>query len=130
MVKPILCFLCGRVIRLTSFIENITNHVRFKCKVIFKIHVIALVFMCCGWSGNWIKTIYTLLCTLTHLGFLWDTLEGTIASPEYKSTRVENWAKQLIVSESITQESLEILVETLNSTNPAIWQAPLNFRAL
>ena len=53
MVAPIIKFLCGRGISLTVFIDDFTNQARCRCKVIFQIHVIALVFMCWGWSINW-----------------------------------------------------------------------------
>ena len=79
---------------------------------------------------NWTKTILTPSCTPTHLGFLWNTLEGTIALPEDKTTKVEQWAKQLIATKSTTQEALESLVGTLISTNPAVWQAVLHYRTL
>ena len=39
------------------FMDNFTNQARCRCKAIFQIHLIALVFMCCGWSINWMKTI-------------------------------------------------------------------------
>ena len=59
MAKPILCFLNGRGISLTALIANFTNQARCECKVIFEIHVIALVFICCGWSVNWVKLFLT-----------------------------------------------------------------------
>ena len=39
------------------------------CKAIFQIHVIALVFISCGWSINWVKTILELTPIPTHLDF-------------------------------------------------------------
>ena len=52
MVKPIVRFLRGRGISLTAYIGNFTNQASCRCKAIFHVHVIALVFMCCGWSIN------------------------------------------------------------------------------
>ena len=65
-----------------------------------------------------------------HLGFLWDTLEKTIALPKDKTTQVEAWAKKLLAVNKTTQENLECFVGTLISTTPAVWQAPLHYRAL
>ena len=48
MVAPIVKFLCGRGISLMAFMDDFTNQARCRCKVIFQIHVIALVFMCFG----------------------------------------------------------------------------------
>merc|ERR1711895_49616 len=52
MVAPIVKFLRGRGISLTAFMVDFINQARCRCKVIFQIHVIALVFMCCDWSIN------------------------------------------------------------------------------
>ena len=130
MVAPIIKFLCGRGISLMAFMDNFTNPARCRCKVIFQIHVIALVFMCCGWSINWVKTILEPTGIPLHLGFLWDTLWKTIALPEDKTTRVEAWAKKLLAVNKTTQENLECFVGTLISTTPAVWKAPLHYRAL
>merc|ERR1712101_2328 len=48
MVAPVVKFLRGRGISLTAFMDNFTNQARSRCKAIFQIHVIALVFICCG----------------------------------------------------------------------------------
>ena len=68
--------------------------------------------------------------TSIHLGFLWDTSEGTVALPEDKTTWVEEWAIRLLESVSTTQEDLESLVGTLISTHTAVWKAPLHLRYL
>ena len=52
MVAPIIKFLRSRGIRLTAFMDDFTNLAKCRCKVIFQILVLALVFMCCGWSIN------------------------------------------------------------------------------
>ena len=62
--------------------------------MIFKIYVIALVFMCCGWSINWIKTILEPTWIPLPLGFPGNTLEKTIVLPEDIITRMEAWAKE------------------------------------
>ena len=85
--------------QLNSYMDNFRNQARCECKMIFEIHVLALVFMCCGWSINWVKLLYTQHghWTLIHFGFLWNTKESTIALPKGKTTQVETWAKKLIV---------------------------------
>ena len=92
--------------------------------------VIALVFMSCGWSINWVKTILEPTGIPLHLGFLWDTLRKTIALPKDKTTWVEAWAKKLLAVNKTTQENLECFVGTLIRTTPAVWKAPLHYRAL
>ena len=62
-------------------------------KAIFQIQVIALVFMTCGWSINWVVTIFEPTQIPLHLGFFWDTMEKTIALSKEKTTRVEAWAQ-------------------------------------
>ena len=126
MVAPIVKFLCGRGISLTAFMDDFTNQAKCRCKAIFQIHVIALVFMCCGWSINWVKTILDPTRIPLHLGFLWDTLKKTIALPEDKTTQVEAWAKKILTVNKTTQENLECFVGTLISTTPAVWKASLH----
>ena len=74
MVAPIVKFLRSRGITLTAYMDNFINKARCKCKAIFQIHVIALVFMCCGWFKNLVKTILELTGIPLHLSFLWDAL--------------------------------------------------------
>ena len=130
IVAPIIKFLRGRGISLTAFMDDFTNQARCRCKAIFQIHVIALVFMCCGWSINWVKTILDPSNLPTHLGFLWNTVGKTIALPEDKTTRVESWAKRLLANKKTTQGDLECFIGTLVSTTPAVWKAPLHYRFL
>ena len=125
MVKLIVSFLRGRCISLTAYMDNFTNQATCRCKAIFYIHVIALVFMCCGWSINWVKTILDPTSTPTHLGFLWDTSRKTIALPEDKTTRVEARVKQLMAVKETTQKTLECFVGTLVSTVPAVWKVKI-----
>ena len=113
-----------------AFMEDFTTQAKCRCKAIFQIHVIALVFMCCGWSINWVKTILEPTGIPLHLGFLWNTLEKTITLPEDKTTRVEAWAKKLLAVNITTQENLEFFVGTLISTTTAVGQAPLHYKAL
>ena len=128
MVAPIVKFLRGRGISLTAFMDDFTNQTKCRCKVIFQIHVIALVFMYCDWFINWVKTILEPTLIPLHLSFLWDTMEKTIALPEDKTNRVEAEAKKLLTVNKTTQENLECLVGTLISTTPAVWQAPLSLQ--
>ena len=108
--------------------DNFTNQAECRCKVIFHIHVTVLVFMCCGWSINWGKTILDPTSTPTHLGFLWDTSRKTITLLEDKTTRVEAWAKDLMALNKTTQGNLECFVRTLVRTVSAVWQGPLHYR--
>ena len=85
------------------------------CKVIFQIDVIALVFMSCNWSINWVKTILDPTQTPIHLGFLWDTMGETITLPEYKTTQVEAWPQKLLAVNFTTQENLECYLGILIS---------------
>ena len=43
---------------------------------------------------------------------------------------MEAWAKRLLAVNKTTQEDLECFVGTLISTTPAVWKAPLHYRAL
>ena len=47
-----------------------------------------------------------------------------------KSIWVEAWVKKLLAVTETTQKNLEYFVETLLSTTPTVWKAPLHYRAL
>ena len=98
MVALIVKFLHNRGISLVAFMDDFTNQAKCRCKAIFQIHVIALVFMCCGWSINWVKTILEPTGIPLHLGFLLNTLEKTITLPEDKTTQVEALVKKLLAA--------------------------------
>ena len=84
-----------------------------------------LVFICCGWSINWMKTLLDPTQTPIHLGFLWDTMGETITLPEDKTTGIEAWAQKLLAANFSTQENLECFLGTLIRTVPAVWKGPL-----
>ena len=67
--------------------------------------------------------------TLLHLGFLWDTVQGTIVLPCLIS-RLVDWTSKLLQVQHTTQEELESLVGTMISVTPAVWQSPLHYQAL
>ena len=120
MVAPIDKFLHGRGISLTTYMDNFTDQARCRGKVIFQIHVIALVFMCCGWSINWVKTNLEPTGTPINLSFIWDTLSKTIALREEKTNRVEAWTKKLFAIKKTTWENLDCFVGTLINTTPTV----------
>ena len=103
-----------------DFMDDFTNQARCRCKVIFQIHVIALVFMCYGSSINWVKTNLEPTRTPIHLGFIWDTLRKTIALHEDKTNRVEAWTKKLFAIKKTTRENLDCFVGTLINTTPTV----------
>ena len=126
MVKPILVFLHDNGISLSVFI----NQAVCRCRATYEVHVIALVFVCCGWSVNWKKIILDPTQLPIHLGFLWNTIQGTITFPEDKTSHVEAWVCELLQTKQTTHENLKCLVETLVSITPAVWKAPLHYRVL
>ena len=128
-MTPIFKYFRGRGISVTEYMDNFTNQAICRCKAIFQIHVIALVFMTCSWSINWVKTILEPTRIPLHLGFLWDTMGKTITLPEDKTTRVEAQSQKLLIVDTSAQESLECFMGTLISTTLAVWQGPLHYRA-
>ena len=76
-------------ISLSAFMDNFTYQGKCDCKAIFEIHVIALLFMCCGWSINWVKTYLDPTWIPLHVGLLWGTMEGTVALQKDKTTQVD-----------------------------------------
>ena len=107
--------------------DDFINQAACRCKTIFEINVMALVFMCYGWSIKWGKSVLDPTQTPLHLGFLWDTVLGTIALPEEKTSRLVDWTSKLLQDLYTTQGELESLVGTMISVTLAIWQSPLHY---
>ena len=124
MVKSILAFLRGKGFSLSGFMDDFINQAGCRCKMIFEINVIALVFMCCGWSINWGKTVLEPTQIPLHLGFLWDTVQGTIVLPEEKTYRLVDWTSKILQAMYTTQGELESLVGTMISVTPAVGSLP------
>ena len=99
-----------------TFMDDFINQAICNYKVSFEILVIAMVFMCCVWSINWVTNFLDSTLTPIHLGFILNTMERTIASTVDRSTQVETWVKNLIVYSTPTQVSLESLLGTLITT--------------
>ena len=53
-----------------------------------------------------------------------------ITLPKDKTTLVKAWAMKLLAVNKTAQENLECFVGTSISTTPAVWKAPLHYRAL
>ena len=111
IVKPIVSFLRGRGITLMAYMDDFTNPASCRCKVIFHVHMITLVLMCCGWPINWLMTILDPTKIPTHLGFLWDTSRKTIALTEGKTTWVKASAKDLMAIKKPSRRLLNVLWE-------------------
>ena len=131
MVRPIAGYLRDKFgILLSTFMDDMLTQAKSRKLARYETHVVCLVFMCCGWSLNWTKTILEPTQTPVHLGFLFDSTNKTIAIPEDKIQRLVTWTKSLLIDPVTTQANLESLVGTMVSVMPACPLAPLYYRAL
>ena len=96
MVRPIAGFLHDKFgILLSTFMDDMLTQAKSRKLARYETHIVCLVFMCCGWSLNWTKTILEPTQTPVHLGFLFDSTNKTIAIPEDKIQRLVTWIKPL-----------------------------------
>ena len=131
MVRPVAGFLRDKFgILLSTFMDDMLTQAKSRKLAMYGTHVVCLVFMCCGWSLNWSKTVLEPTQTPVHLGFLFDSTNKTIAIPEDKIIKLVTWVKSLLASPVTMQAQLESLVGTLVSVMPACPLAPLHYRAL
>ena len=131
MVRPIAGYLRDKFgILLSTFMDDMLTQAKTRKLATYETHVVCLVFMCCGWSLNWTKTILEPTQTPVHLGFLFDSTNKTIAVPEDKIQRLVTWTKSLWIDQVTTQANLESLVGTMVSVMPACPLAPLYYRVL
>ena len=131
MVRPIAGYLCDKFgILLSTFMDDMLTQAKSRKLARYETHIVCLVFMCCGWTLNWTKTILEPTQTPVHLGFLFDSTNKTIAIPEDKIQRLVTWTRSLLKTKETTQADLESLVGTLVSVMPACPLAPLHYRSL
>ena len=120
MVRPVAGFLRDKFgILLSIFMDDMLTQAKSRKLAMYETHIVCLVFMCCGWSLNWSKTILEPTQTPVHLGFLFDYTNKTIAIPEDKIMRLVTWMKTLLAFGATTQARLESLVGTMVSVVPA-----------
>ena len=110
--------------------DDMLTQAKTRKLAMYETHIVCMVFMCCGWSLNWSKTILEPTQTPVHLGFLFNSLNKTIAIPEDRIVRLVAWTKSLLASPVTSQAQLESLVGTIVSVLPACPVAPLHYRAL
>ena len=131
MVRPVAGYLRDKFgILLSTYMDDMLTQAKTRELARYETHVVCLVFMCCGWSLNWTKTILEPTQTPVHLGFLFDSSNKTIAIPEDKIQRLVTWTRSLLTTKETTQLDLESLMGTLVSVMPACPLAPLHYRSL
>ena len=131
MVRPVAGYLRDKFgILLSTYMDDMLTQAKSRELARYETHVVCLVFMCCGWSLNWTKTILEPTQTPVHLGFLFDSSNKTIAIPEDKIQRLVTWTRSLLTTKETTQLDLESLMGTLVSVMPACPLAPMHYRSL
>ncbi len=131
MVRPVAGYLRDKFgILLSTYMDDMLTQAKSRELARYETHVVCLVFMCCGWSLNWTKTILEPTQTPVHLGFLFDSSNKTIAIPEDKILRLVTWIRSLLTAKETTQSDLESLMGTMVSVVPACPLAPMHYRSL
>ena len=131
MVRPVAGYLRDKFgILLSTYMDDMLTQAKSRELARYETHVVCLVFMCCGWSLNWTKTILEPTQTPVHLGFLFDSSNKTIAIPEDKILRLVTWIRSLLAAKETTQSDLESLMGTMVSVVPACPLAPMHYRSL
>ena len=92
--------------------------------------VTLLVFMCLGWEINWKKCSPIPLQTITHLGFILNSVAMTISCPIDKVTRLQTLASSVLKSGHVTVNNLERLLGQMESVRPVTPHAALHYRAV
>ena len=70
MVKPVAGFPRHKFgILLSTFLDDMLTQAKSRKLATYETHIVCLVFMCCGWSLNWSKTVLEPTQTPVHLGF-------------------------------------------------------------
>ena len=93
MIKPIIKYPCRQDKSLISLMGDISDQVRYYYKAVFRIQMIAILFIFIGGLMSLEKIILTYTCTSTHSGFLLYTIEENFAVMEDNSSGMDTSLK-------------------------------------
>ena len=131
VIKPIMAFLRATwAIMISIYIDDMLIQASTREKVILHTQLVMLTMMALGWSFNWEKSVLEPSQTVTHLGFILDTVAMTISCPLAKVSKLQGRCASALHEQYITVHDLERLLGTMESVRPATPLASLHYRHL
>ena len=131
VLKPIIAFLRATwAILISIYMDDMLIQADSVSQVMLHTHLVMLVMMCLGWSFNWEKSMLNPSQTVTHLGFVFDTVAMTISLPAAKLERLVSRCRTHLQNGFISVHDLERLLGTMESVRPCTPLAALHYRYL
>ena len=119
VIKPIMAFLRATwAIMISIYIDDMLIQASTRDKVILHTQLVMLTMMALGWSFNWEKSVLEPSQTVTHLGFVLDTVAMTISCPLAKVSKLQGRSASALHEQYITVHDLERLLGTMESVIP------------
>ena len=130
MVRPVAGFLRDKFgILLSTFMDDMLTQAKTWKLAMYETHIVCLVFMYCGCSLNWSKTILEPTQTPVHLGFLFNFFEQNKWHSWGQNREIGHMDKVFIGFSCDLAGIARSLVGTMVSVVPACPLAPLHYRA-
>ena len=131
VLKPIIAFLRATwAILISIYMDDMLIQADSVSQVMLHTHLVMLVMMCLGWSFNWEKSVFIPSQTVTHLGFIFDTVTMTISCPPDKLERLISKCRTPLKNGTISVHDMERLLGTMESVRPCTPLAALHYRSL
>ena len=127
VLKLIIAFLRATwAILISIYMDDMLIQAGSASQVMLHTQLVMLVMMCLGWSFNWKKSMFVPSQTVTHLGFIFNTVSMMISCPPDKLERQRSKCQTALENRFISVHNLEKLLGTMKSVRPCTPLAALH----
>jgi len=130
LTKPAIRFLRQVGIQIIVYLDDMLLVAQSEGQLCQDLSTTLWLLTALGFIVNLTKSVLTPAKQLEFLGFLIDTQSMTIVLPPAKVTDLQREAAKLLELRTVSTKSLARLVGKLVATKPAVFIAPLRYRAL
>jgi len=120
VLKPVAPFLRRKAIRVLIYLDGAVKNTQ----------LVVTLLQSLRFKINLKKSLLIPTQVITFPGFQIDSMCMIISLPAEKANKILDCCLRLLVSQSFKLRNLASLIGLLESSRPAIWRAPLNFRHL
>ena len=128
--KPVTQFLQQLGVHLIIYLDDLLLAAPTKDQLLVDLSTTIWLLASLGFLINIPKSITTPTCHLEFLGFVVDTENMVISLPTHKLHGIQKEVSHLLSLDRVPVKALACLIGLLVATKPAVWTAPLHYRAL
>ena len=130
ILRPVISHLRNKTFRISSYLDDFLlaspDPSLLNSQTLFTIDLLRSL----GYEINLNKSSLTPSHSLIHLGFLWDSVNFSLAVPEEKVLKIQRFASFLLSSSPISVRDISSFLGLLTSISPAFPHTPLHLRGI